>query len=114
MVKKYSVKHIDHCFESWPKPGHGNSDRPKQKVLDKRLVISLALSSKEVASKIDLMKNAELGETPPLDLSYMNQKTRKKKVPFQIKARVENPINLKRKTNRNMKISQYFCASEQL
>lgn len=79
MVKKYSVKHIDHCFQSWPKPGHGNSDRPKQKVLDKRLVISPALSSKEVASKIDLMKNAELGETSPLDLSYMNQKIREKK-----------------------------------
>lgn len=114
MVKKYSVRHIDHCFESWPKPGHGNSDRPKQKLLDKRLVISPALSSKQVTSKIDLMKNAELGETSPLDLSYMNQKKRKKKVQFQIKARAENPINLKRETNRNMKISQYFYALEQL
>lgn len=95
-------------------PSQVTAIRTEQKVLDKRLVISPVLSSKEVASKIDLMKNAELGETSPLDLSYMNQKIRKKKVQFQIKARVENPANLKRKTNRNMKISHYFCASEQL
>lgn len=86
-------------------PSQVTAIRTEQKVLDKRLVISPVLSSKEVASKIDLMKNAELGETSPLDLSYMNQKIRKKKVQFQIKARVENPANLKRKTNRNMKIS---------
>lgn len=63
-------------------PSQVTAIRTEQKVLDKRLVISPVLSSKEVASKIDLMKNAELGETSPLDLSYMNQKIRKKKFSF--------------------------------
>lgn len=55
-------------------PSQVTAIRTEQKVLDKRLVISPVLSSKEVASKIDLMKNAELGETSSIIYEPKNKK----------------------------------------